>query len=170
MKKIFVCLMLFSLAMPVFAKFVIGQVDVQKVLVSVNMGKKIQKKLQKEFKKKEKELKGKESNLRKIQEDFEKQRLVMNNDAKRKKEVEMQKKLLKLRELSMKYQNEMQSMEQKEKMPILKKIKEIIQTVSKKNAVEFTFETSTTPIVYAKNVKDLTAEIIKEFNKKHPAK
>lgn len=170
MKKIFVCLMLFSLAMPVFAKFVIGQVDVQKVLVSVNMGKKIQKKLQKEFKRKEKELKGKESNLRKIQEDFEKQRLVMNNDAKRKKEVEMQKKLLKLRELSMKYQNEMQSMEQKEKMPILKKIKEIIQTVSKKNAVEFTFETSTTPIVYAKNVKDLTAEIIKEFNKKHPAK
>ena len=55
---------------------------------------------------------------------------------------------------------------QKYKKTILNKLRGIITDVSKKAGVDMTFESSTAPIVYAKNEKDLTDEVIKEYDKK----
>ena len=54
------------------------------------------------------------------------------------------------------------------KAPILNRVREIINSVSKKAEVDVTFEASTAPVVYAKNEKELTDEVITQYNKKFP--
>ena len=101
-----------------------------------------------------------------MQEDFQKQGVVMNDKAKAKKEQEIQEKIILLQQKSMSYQKEIQEMENKMKKPILDRVKSIIDDVSKSASVDMTYESSTAPIVYAKDEKDLTDDVIKAYDKK----
>lgn len=163
--KLFVFLCVFALAKPLYATLV-GKVDVQKILITVKQGKGVRAKLKKEFDKKQKTLKKEEGRIRKMQEDFKKQSLVMNDQAKIKKQQTIQAEILKLQKTSMGYQKEIQALEAKLKGPILKNVRGIIQTISKGAGVDMTFEVSAAPIVYAKNQVDLTDKVIKAYDKK----
>ncbi len=70
----------------------------------------------------------------------------------------------------MEYQREIQKLEGEMKKPILEKLRPIIDEVSKANQVALTFELSAAPIVYAETKKDLTEDVIKAYDKKHPGK
>ena len=52
----------------------------------------------------------------------------------------------------------------------MNKIKAVIDSISLKEAVDFTLDTGTGQLYYAKNKIDLTQKIIDEYNKKHPVK
>ena len=52
----------------------------------------------------------------------------------------------------------------------MNKIKVIIDSISLKESVDFTLDTGTGQLYYAKNKIDLTQKIIDEYNKKHPVK
>lgn len=143
----------------------VGTVDIQKILVSVKEGKKVRDQLKKEFEKKQGELKKEEDKIRKMQEDFKKQSLVLNDKAKLKKQQSIQQEIMALQQKSMGYQKDIQSMEANLKKPILDKIRGIIETVSKEQGVDMTFEISVAPIIYAKNKKDLTDLVIKAYDK-----
>lgn len=151
---------------PSFA-LTVGKVDIQKILVSVNQGKAVRAKLKKEFEKKQKTIKAEENKIRKSQASFKKQSLVMNDKAKVKKERAIQQKIIALQQKTMQFQKEIQGMEAKLKKPIIDKVRKIIDSVSKKAGVEFTYEISAAPIVYAKSTKDLTDAVVKAYNKKH---
>jgi len=166
MKKILVLLAAMIMSAQTFA-IVVGKVDVQKVIVSVNEGKKIKSKLKKKFDEKQKILKKEENKIRKMQEDFKKQSLVMNAKAKGQKQKAIQESIIKLQQKTASYQREIQELEQKFKKPLFEKIKTIITSVSKKAGVDITIESATAPIIYAKSEKDLTNEVIAAFNKKH---
>ena len=58
-------------------------------------------------------------------------------------------------------------MENKYKAPVLKKIREIVESVSKKKGLDVTYEASTTPFLYVKTVTDITEEVVKEYDKKN---
>lgn len=165
-KKLIVFIFTVFLSFPSFATLV-GTVDVQKILVTVKEGQKVRDKLKGEFEKKQKELKSEEDKIRKLQEDFKKQSLVMNEDAKLKKQQKIQESILALQQKTMGYQNEIQGMENELKKPILEKVKAIIEDISKSEGVDMTFEVSSAPIIYAKNQVDLTEKVITEYNKKH---
>jgi len=169
MRKSVLVLMLCSLfvSAPVFAKFVVGKVDIQRILLSVKEGKRVRDKLKKKFEQKQKVLKTEESSIRKEQESFEKRKNLLSDKKKADGGRKIQEKILKLQQKSVKYQKEMQGMENKLKKPILEKLKKIIDQVSKKSAVDITFEVSTAPVVYAKESKDLTNDVIKAYDKKH---
>ncbi|AYF43456.1 MULTISPECIES: OmpH family outer membrane protein [Halobacteriovorax] len=145
----------------------IGRVDVQKVLLSVKESKQIKDKLQKEIDKKQAELKKEEESLVKEKEKFEKQALVMNEKTKQKKGQELQKKFFTFQQKMQKYQGELAKMEQSAKGPILNKIKAVVEEVSKKKGLDWTYETSTTPILYIKKVTDITNDVITAYDKKH---
>lgn len=147
--------------------FVVGKVDVQNVLVSVKEGKKVRDQLKDEFEKKRKILDSEQEKIKKLQQNFSKQSLVMNDKAKLEKEKEIQQKIIELQQKSLGYQKEIQEMEGKMKAPILERIKGIVDSVSKKAGVDVTFEMSTAPVIYAKSEKDLTSEVIKEYDKKY---
>ena len=162
---IFILATIFSFS--AFSKTLVGKVDIQKVLVSIEEGKKVRNQLKGEFDKKQKLLKKEEDKIRKMKEDLDKQAAVLNAKAKAKKERALQEAIMQAQQKSMQYQQEIQGKEQELKKPLLDKIKTIVEAVSKKNEVDFTFESSTTPVVYAKDLKDLTDEVIKEYNSKH---
>lgn len=163
--KPIIILCVFALANPLYATLV-GKVDVQKILISVKQGKSVREKLKKEFDKKQKTLKKEEGRIRKMQEDFKKQSLVMNDQAKIKKQQSIQAEIIKLQKTSMGYQKEIQALEAKLKGPILKNVRGIIQDISKGAGVDMTFEVSAAPIVYAKDQVDLTDKVIKAYDKK----
>jgi outer membrane protein len=145
----------------------IGKVDIQKVLLTIKQGQAVRTKLKKSFEKKQTLLKKDETNIRKMQQDFQKQSLVMNDSAKAKKQKEIQGAIVKLQQKTQKFQSEIQKMENKLKKPILERVKVIIEAVSKKANVDVTFETSQAPILYTRTEKDLTDDVVKAYNKKH---
>lgn len=166
MKSILALLIAMTLAVPSAYAVTLGKVDIQKVLLTVKQGQKVREDLKKEFDKKQGELQKEEGSIRKMQEDFQKQGVVMNDKAKEKKEREIQEKIIMLQQKSMEYQKEIQEMENKLKKPILERVREIITEVSKTSGVDMTYEASTAPIVYAKEEKDLTGDVIKAYDKK----
>lgn len=152
---------------PAFAKFVVGKVDIQRILLSVKEGKRVRDQLKKKFEEKQKVLKKEEGAIRKEQEKFEKRKNLLSEKKRADGGQKIQEKILKLQQKSVQYQKEMQSMENKLKKPILEKLKKVIDQVSKKAKVDITFEVSTAPVVYAKESKDLTNDVIKAYDKKH---
>tara|TARA_B100000925_G_scaffold285772_1_gene262524 strand:- start:7878 stop:8381 length:504 start_codon:yes stop_codon:yes gene_type:complete len=147
---------------------VIGKVDIQRVLLSVSQGKKVRDQLKAEFEKKKKVLDKEQQKIKKMQEDFQKQSLVMSDSAKVEKEKQLQEAVMKLQQKSLGFQKEIQEMENKMKGPIIDRVREVVTSISKKSKVDVTFEASTAPVVYAKNEKDLTEDVIKAYDKKFP--
>jgi outer membrane protein len=152
----------------VFAAVSIGKVDVQKVLISVAQGQGVRDQLKKSFDEKQKVLKDEEDKIRKLQEDYQKKASVLNDKEKGKKEREIQEKIVGIQQKTATFQKDIQDMEQKLKTPILEKVKAIVDDVAKSADVDMVYEAATAPILYAKQEKDLTDEVIKMYNKKFP--
>ncbi len=167
MKKGLLLLFLIAIAGSVRAEVVVGKVDIQHILVTINEGKKVRDDLKKEYDARQAELKKDEEKIKKLQEDLRKQSAVLNDSARAKKEQEINDRIIEIQNKSQKYQQNIQEMEQKLKKPILEKLRSVIEDVSKEANVDMTFEVSTAPVVYAKSKKDLTEDVIKAYNKKH---
>lgn len=151
-----------------FAKVAVGKVDVQKVLISVNQGQAVRDQLKKSFDEKQKVLKDEEDKIRKMQDDYQKKASVLNDKEKGKKEREIQEKIVAIQQKTASYQKDIQDMEQKLKTPILEKVKAVVDEVAKSADVDLVYESATAPILYAKDEKELTDDVIKLFNKKFP--
>lgn len=151
-----------------FAKVAVGKVDVQKVLITVVQGQSVRDQLKKAFDEKQKLLKDEEDKIRKLQEDYQKKASVLNDKEKGKKEREIQEKIVAIQQKTSTYQKDIQDMEQKLKTPILEKVKAVVDEVAKNSDLDLVYEAATAPILYAKEEKDLTDEVIKVFNKKFP--
>ena len=166
--KLILTLSLLAFSFSSMAQVVVGLVDIQKVITSIKEGKNVQKNLEKAFNDKKAILKKDEDKIKKSQEDYKKQSMVLAEAARMNKEREMQEMMMKLQNKTMEFQKEIQEMEQKLKKPILEKLRPIIDEVSKASAVTMTFELSAAPIVYAENKKDITEDVIKAYDKKNP--
>lgn len=145
----------------------VGKVDVQKVLITIKESESIRNQLKTEFDKKQNEIKKEEEKIMKEKEDFEKQSAVMNEAAKQKKGGELQQKIFGLQQKMQKYQGEMQELEQKFKAPVLKKIRDVVEAISKEKELDFTYESGTTPLLYVKEVVDITPDVIKAYDSKN---
>jgi outer membrane protein len=168
--KFLFSLFVFVICSSGFANTLVGLVDIQKVITTIKEGKSVQKTLEKSFNDKKALLKKDEDKIKKAQEDFKKQSMVLADAARANKERELQEMMMGLQNKTMEYQRDIQKMEQDMKKPILDKLRPIIDDVSKSNQVTMTFELSAAPIVYAENKKDITDEVIKAYDKKHPGK
>lgn len=168
--KLILGLMLLTFSVSSFATTLVGLVDIQKIITTIKEGKNVQKQLEKSFNDKKAVLKKDEDKIKKAQEDYKKQSMVLAEAARANKEREMQEMMMKLQNKTMEFQKDIQKMEQDMKKPILEKLRPIIDEVSKANEVAMTFELSAAPIVYAEAKKDLTEDVIKAYDKKHPGK
>ncbi len=164
---ILACL-LFSMVSHAAAK--VGFVNIRKIVSSVEEGKSVDRQLKKSYEKKQKLLKKDEEEIRKLQESFQKQNLVLSEKAKRKKREELNVKVQAVRTKFKKFNDEIKKEELQLTMPIYERLKPIVESVSKTEKVDMTFEVSTSPVVYAKNQVDLSDNVIKAYNKKYPKK
>ncbi len=144
----------------------IGYVDMQKAIQETSSGKKAKKELEDEFNKKKKELEKREADIKKMGEDFEKRSMAMNEDARMKKQGELQNEMRKYQELAAKSQMDIQKRERDLTQPIVTKLRGILEEIAKKEDFTVILEKSENSVMWAKKDIDLTERIIKEHDKK----
>lgn len=149
------------------AELKIGYIDIQKAIQETSAGKKAKKDLEGDYNKKKKDLEKKEADLKKMSEDLEKKALVLSDDVRAKKQQEFQQEMLKYRELVGKSQVDIQKRERELTMPILEKIRGIIEDIAKKDSYTVILEKSEQSVLYAVKEIDLTDRVVKEFEKKN---
>jgi len=143
----------------------IGTVDMQKALQSVDAGKKAKSQLETEFNKKKQELQKEEASIKKMHEDFQKQSLVMTDQARTKKEAEIRERFMKFQEVTARSQQEIQKKEQELTEPIIGKLRGVIQDLAKKKGYSVVLEKNENTVLFSQDKDDLTQEVVDTFNK-----
>ena len=144
-----------------------GKVDLDKVKNTIKQGQAVRKEIEKEVKKKEDDLKAEEKKIIKMREDFAKQSAVMSDKAKREQEEKLQNAMMAAQQKYMQYQADLQKLQESKEGPIMERLKEVVETVGKDAKVDIIFETQATAILYARDIKDLTDEVVKAYDKKY---
>ena len=165
--KAIILILALSFSFSTFAGVKVGLVNIQRIMSKIKEGKSIDKTLKKSFDSKQKLLKKDESSIKKLQEKFQKQSKVLSETAKAKKFAEIQQKMTEARKRAAGFQKEIQKQEAELKKPLLEKLRKVIDSVSKAEGVDMTFEISASPVVYAANKVDLSDKVIKAYDKKH---
>lgn len=154
-----------ALSNSAFSKVVVGVVNIQQILNSIDEGKKINKELKAEVEKKQKEIRSEVQKLQDEQKSLQEKASLMTTKKRQEKARELREKQMELRKKSMQYEQQIAAREQKLKQPILKKLRKIIDDLSEKEKVDITVEMSSTPVLFAKNKKDLSPKVIEAYNK-----
>ncbi len=144
----------------------VGYVDMQKAITETSEGKKAKEKLEKEFKDKQADLKKMEEDLKNMSKDLEKKALVLSDDVKAKKQQELQEQMMKYREIVGKSQVDIQKKERDLTLPIVTKLRDIIEKIAKAEEYSMILEKSEQSVLWAQKDLDLTDRIVKEFEKK----
>lgn len=145
----------------------IAVVDLQKALQSVESGRKAKSTLEREFNDKKKQLQAEEEAIKKMSEDFKKQSMVLSDEAKNRKQQEIQERLVKYRELFGKSQFDIQNRERQLTEPIITKLKGIVDDMGQKQGYTIILEKNDNNVLFSQPKDDLTEDVIKTFNKKN---
>lgn len=158
-------MVLFALSASVWAEtpLKLGYVDMQKAIQTTTVGKKAKETLEAEFNKKKKELEKKEADIKAMNEDFEKKKLVLSDEVKEKKSNEIRTQMMKYQELVGQSQLEIQKKERDLTLPIVKKLREILEKVAQKEGYTMILEKSEQNVLFAIKDVDLTDRLIKDF-------
>ena len=148
----------------------IGTVDMQKALQSVEAGKNAKTQLEKEFNAKKKSLQAEEAKIKKAHEEFQKQSLVMNEEARAKKQAEIQKQIMAFQEMTARSQQEIQLKEQDLTKPIINKIRDLVSELAKKKGYTIILEKNENMVLFSQDKDDLTTEVIALYNKQNKAR
>ncbi|MFP4599847.1 MAG: OmpH family outer membrane protein [Persicimonas sp.] len=153
---------------PVFAQDVkkIGYVDLQRALNSVEDGKRAKAKLKKEFESKQQTLTTKQEDVKKLKQSLESGAEMMNDEAKRKKAIELQQQMAALQQLYMEMQRELAEKESKATQKIFAKMETIISKIADDRGYDLVLEKTESSVLFAKDSMDLTDELIKRYNSK----
>ena len=143
----------------------IGVVDMQRAIQSVEAGKKAKGQLEKEFNARKKELQTEEASIKKMGEEFRKQSLVLTDDARAKKQAELQERIMKFQELTARSQQEIAQKEQELTQPIVAGIRKIIGDLAKQKGYSVILEKNENTVLFSLDKDDLTSEVITAFNK-----
>ena len=150
----------------VLATTKIGYIDMQKAIQATKEGKSAKTSLEKEFKKRKKELEKKEADLKKLNNDLKKKAMVLSDDVRLKKQQNLQEEMVKYRDLVAKNQLEIQKKERELTLPIIKKMRKIIDEIAKKDGFTMILEKSEQSVLWAKKELDVTDTVVKRYNKK----
>lgn len=168
MKKITAILLTF-LSISAFAETSVAIIDTQNILVSVEQGKFIQKQLKNEFKEKNLSIEGEQFAIHLL---IEKLKTLPESQTKEKSELEedINKRISAVNLKKKEYQDYLFNLETKLKTPILDRINQIVETVSRNEKVDLTYDINSNVFYINKNIKkiDLTKKVIDYYNEKYP--
>ncbi|KYG65750.1 hypothetical protein AZI86_01350 [Bdellovibrio bacteriovorus] len=164
MKKSFVIGLMLLTTSFAQADIKIAIVDMQKVVQSSSAGKKAKATLEEEFNKKKKELEKKEAELKKMNDDIEKKKAVMSEDALQKRHQEFQGEMMKYRELVNKSQGEIQKRQSELAAPIMEKISKVLDRMMKEKAYDLILENNP-GILRSVSSMNISDEVLKEIEK-----
>lgn len=145
----------------------IGYVNMQRAILETEEGKRAKKQLKDTFDVKQKNLSDRENQLMKLKEQLEKEAQGKDDPEIRKKVLDFQNRLLELKQIYMKEQQELAETEQKQLGEITGKMKKIIEEIGAQGGYTIILEMSDSRLLFAKPHLDLTNELIRKYNSKH---
>jgi outer membrane protein len=146
----------------------LGYVDLQRALNEVDEGKAAKAILKKDFDEKQKQLDAKKADFDKLQADFEKQAVVMSDSAKKDKATELDRRARELQGLFVQMQKDLSDRERDATKGIFDRMATIVREIAESDGFTMVFEKGA-GLVYAPPSLDLTNELIRKYNARHPA-
>lgn len=146
----------------------IGYVDLQRALNEVDEGKAAKALLKKNFDEKQKQLDVKKSEFDKLQADFEKQAVVMSEQARKDKGADLERRARELQALFVNLQKDLSEREREATRGIFDRMAGIVREIAEADGFTMVLEKGS-GIVYAPPSLDLTNELIRKYNARHPA-
>ena len=148
----------------------LGYVDLQRALLEVGEGQAAKSKLKGEMDKKKSELDAEQAKLTDDKAVLDKQGAMMSEEVRTQKFTEWQKRLYDVMQKAQKVQVELQDKERIELKKIFEKMDPIIAAIAQREGLTMVFEKTDSGLVYAPPSLDLTNELVRTYNEKHPAK
>ena len=119
-----------------------------------------------EYETKKKKIDDMKLELETMSQDLEKQQMVLSADALNIKRKELQTKFLDLQNKAATFERELKTKEAQSAQKILTMLRTIVQEIANKSAYTLVIENSTETILFSKNAKDITTEVIAAYNAK----
>lgn len=163
---VLVALCLFSTGWAYAEDVRIGYVDVRKVLTESKAGQRVKGEIDKLVKQHREKLDRGEQELKDMQKAYEKDKLLLSDSQKEKKQQEFQEKLKAFREARASAQREIDQKEREYTSQALPKIREIIRDLAKTQKLTLVFDKNDASVLYAADGPDLTDKVIQRFNAK----
>jgi outer membrane protein len=146
----------------------LGVVDLQRALNEVDEGKSAKALLKKDFDEKQKQLDGKKAEFDKLQSDLEKQAVVMSDAARKEKAADLDRRARELQGLFMQLQKDLSDRERDATKGIFDRMAGIVREIAESEGFTIVLEKGA-GVVYAPAALDLTNELIRKYNARHPA-
>jgi len=156
-------------ATPAAAQVKLGYVDLQRALNEVDEGKAAKALLKKDFEEKQRQLDTRKAEFEKLQADFEKQAAssLMSEQVKRDKAMELQRRAVELQSVYGQLQNDLGNREQEMTGGIYGRMRIIVKEIAEADGFTMVFEERA--LQYVQPSLDLTNELIRKYNSKHPS-
>ncbi len=145
----------------------IGYVDVQRAVQEVEEGKAARGRLKKELDERRAELDQKRGSLEKMKADYDKQAPVLSDEAKKKKQEDLQKSFIEAQNSAQQMQEELQGKEQEAMQSISKRLLQVVAEVSEKETFSFVLDKAA--LLYAPAASDVTNEVVRRYNERFGA-
>ena len=149
---------------PAQAAPLIGYVDLQKAITSVEEGQAARAKLQKTLEKKQKALTKKKNSLDALTKKLSAGNVTPSDRQKFNKQAE------ELKKVFLQEQAELQKLERKELGQIITRMKKVIKDIGKAGGYTIILEVQTNRLLYAPQHLDLTNEVIRKYNASRKSK
>jgi outer membrane protein len=142
-----------------------GFVNVQKVMLISNAGKKAAEDYKMAFEKNKKVIQGRASELKKLYDEIEKERSTLKEDVVKERELAYQKRLRDYELLVKDYDEELQRKDRELSSKLIPEIIKVVQSIGDKEKYTMIIDLNAIPIAYHTEENELTTRVIEEFNK-----
>jgi outer membrane protein len=144
----------------------IGFVNLQRALEEVEEGKAAKAALKKDFDEKQRQLDARRTDFEKLRADFEKQAPLMNEAARKDKAAEVEKKAGELQQVFVQWQKDLQQREAEVMRGMFDKLSVLVREIAEADG--FTMVLGENAVAYAQPSLDLTNELVRKYNARHP--
>ena len=145
--------------------FKVAVVDIQRLQNQSSSFQKQRAKLKNKFDTMQKKLKEEEDAIRKLEEDFNKQSMMLSLDAKEDKKRELERKKRHFKYLYEDYTQEMKLAEQEATKKVGKDLEKIVEKIAAEKGYILIFERRTIGLIYFANAIDITDQVTKDYDK-----
>ncbi len=142
-----------------------GFVDIQKVMLTSNAGKKAAEDYKMAYEKNKKVIQGKESELKKLHDEIEKERPTLKEDVVKERELAYQKKYRDYELLIKDSNEELQKKDRELSGKLVPEIMKVVQSIGDKGKYTMIIDLNAIPTAYHAEENELTTRVIEEFNK-----
>jgi outer membrane protein len=146
----------------------LGYVDLRRAVDETDEGKAARASLKKDFDEKQKQLDVRRDDFEKAQQEFEKQAVVMSDQAKRDKAGELERKARELASLFQQLQTDLSKREGEAMRGIIDRMTGVVREIAEADGFTIVFERNDAGIMYAPASLDLTNELIRKYNARFP--